>query len=82
MHQIGATHAFEQFARQMDGRPIAAGSHIELAGAGFGDFDEICHAVDVELLGFVGIHDHHIRHTGNQGNGCKVFHGIKRHFFI
>ena len=73
MRHADTSHRLEQLAGQVDGGAAAARGHVELAGMAARILDEVWHAVDAQLSGPLGVHDHHIGYAGHQGDRYKVF---------
>ncbi len=76
VQHVGAGHALEQFAREVDGGAVAAGGHVELARMGLGVADEVLHARDALRARLLGIDFHHVRHRGHQRDRHEVLDGV------
>ena len=55
--------------------PLPLEAMLSLPGLALAYFDKIRHVVDIQLLGFFGIHHHDIGHTSDQGDGAKSLTG-------
>ena len=66
----------------MDRGAVAAGSHVEPARVFARIGNEIGYGVYPKCLGFLGVHHHDVWHTGDQGDGGKVFLRVIRQFGI
>ncbi len=49
---------------------------------GLGVFDKISHVVDAQFGGLLGVHDHHVGHTGHQRDRRKVLLRVIRHLAV
>ena len=68
MHHLDIGHGAEQFARKMRGAAIAAGTEAEIAGARFGDHDQLLHRFHRQR----GMHDQNVRRRRHQRHRREI----------
>src|SRR5690606_14834470 len=70
--------AAEQFAGQVAAAAVTAGTIVQHAGVVLAVLDQVLHAVDVELVGQLGVHDQDVGHVHHERDGFEVFGGVER----
>ncbi|MNT28644.1 hypothetical protein D3C72_1643470 [compost metagenome] len=72
MRHARARHGLEQFARQMRGRAVAGGRHVDAAGVGLQVLDQVRHRADAVLVGEGRIQFQDVRHGNHQRDRHEV----------
>ncbi len=73
-----ASHALEQFGRQVRNRAIARRRHIELARIGLGVGEQLLHVLDRQVI----VHDQRVGGLGHQRHRLHALDGIVRQLAV
>ncbi|MNT37531.1 hypothetical protein D3C72_1736710 [compost metagenome] len=76
MRHARARHGLEQFARQVRGRAVAGGSHVDGIGVCLQVLDQVGHGADAVLVGKLGIQLKNVRHGNDQRDRHEILHRI------
>ena len=82
VEQVGAGHALEQLAAQMDRGAVAARRHVQLARIRARVADQVGDVLDAGGLRLGRVHHQHVRHPGHHRDRRQVLERVEWHLRI